>query len=142
MRCQEEVRFYQQQAAEAMQTRDRATSEAATARSMHAELKKRFSDQDAQLRQEKVSVKSLKLQIASFSAEIESLKKQASVAEQVPVLRSDVARMKLDLFAMTSDRETLQVCNMHRSDRRVALKTALSAEPLRLTTSSTLVNEP
>jgi Tfp pilus assembly protein FimV len=92
-----------------MQSRDRAISEAAAARSSQAELKRRCAEQEAQLRQERTSVNTLKLQTASLAAEIEGLKGEAALAEHVPGLRADVARVKLDLFGVTSERDSLQV---------------------------------
>ena len=107
--CQEELAFYQRQAAEAMRARDKANADAASARSLHAELQQRCSQQDAQLRQDQAALGDAKLQLSLQAAEMQGLQKRAATAEQVPSLQRDLKACKAELRTAASERDNLRV---------------------------------
>ena len=105
----EQLRFYQQQAAEAMHARDRAHQDAADLRESNTSLEKRLGGTAAELRELGARCADLERRMAGQDARIGKLSKQAELAERLPGVERDVMRLKAELRTARGERDDVQV---------------------------------
>ena len=101
-----ELRFYQQQAAEALQARDAANDDAEHFRNLKADLEKRLEASDAQLRQDQAAASGVQ---AKLSAAQQDADAQRALAQQLPVVRKELSVCRAALEKARAEHSGAQV---------------------------------
>jgi chromosome segregation ATPase len=107
---EKELHFYQQQAAEAMQSRDQADEEVAELKEGNLDLQKRLGAVSAQLRKEEIRRADFQLRLESQEEQVRQLNKRAELAEKLPAAESLLAHLKGELRRVHDQCDELQVC--------------------------------
>lgn len=100
---QQELQFYQKQAVDAMQARDRANGEAEQLRTRNSEVDTAVSSCQADLKATQHSYAEAKQRLKDQEQEIADLRKRVEHAAQVPTLRLQVERLQ---EALTGERDS------------------------------------
>lgn len=107
-RIENERSFYQKQAVEAMQARDRAEAEASRLQEDTTALQASLAQKDTELRAESGAASELRQRLDGLQKEIEVLRREAEVASQVPKLRLDLQETKAALERTRESRRTAE----------------------------------
>jgi chromosome segregation ATPase len=108
-KLQIDLAFYQQQAADAMQHRDQANSDADHWREQHAHVEGQLSQRMQALQAERSTSSQQKQRVQQLQAEVARLQAQADIAAGMPALQRELDRRQDNLCASAARCDDLQV---------------------------------
>lgn len=110
-RMQQELQFYQKQAVDAMQARDRANGDVEQLRTRNSKLDTAASTCQADLKATEHSYAEAQQRLKDQEQEIADLKKRVENAAQVPTLELQVQRLQEALSSEQDSRMQVEVCS-------------------------------
>lgn len=109
-RIENERSFYQKQAVEAMQARDRAEAEASRVQQKATSLEALLTQKDTELRAEQSELIEVRQRLQGLHEEADGLRIKAKVASQVPQLRLDLQECRAALEREQQAHSRATVC--------------------------------